>query len=213
MSAPDPWPPHRDILTDPDAPALPPATPSEPSTAPAVLVREAADGDHSAWCLLVERFGPAMWATARSYGLSGADADDAVQAAWLRLVESLHAIRDPRGIGGWLVTTTRRETLRLARERRDVQPSHEPADLIPDPACEDAATAVLDADRGNRLWLAVESMEEPCRTLLRLIATAPESGTHQLAVRLGMPRGSVGPTRGRCLRRLRTLVSAEETLH
>jgi RNA polymerase sigma factor (sigma-70 family) len=174
-----------------------------------VLVLAAAEGDHHAWCQLVDRFGAAMWATARSYGLSGADADDAVQGAWLRLVENLSAIRDPRGIGGWLITTTRREASRLARRRQGERLAGEP----PDQAQADAATAVLDADQGLRLWQAVETMQEPCRTLLRLVATAPDSGTHQLAVRLGMPTGSVGPTRARCLRRLRTLISAEEASH
>ncbi|GLW07923.1 RNA polymerase sigma factor [Microtetraspora sp. NBRC 13810] len=201
-------------LYDPDPPYDPgPAPPggSVVTEAPehARLLRAAAVGDHTAWDGLVERFSPAMWASARAYGLSAADADDAVQGAWLRLLESLHSIRDPRGVGRWLVTTTRREALRLLRERRGEHLTGE--ESPPDRQQPDAAALVLDTERADLLWRAVASLSEPCRTLLSLLATAPGTGMQQIATRLGMPRGSVGPTRARCLRRLRTLVE-EETL-
>jgi RNA polymerase sigma factor (sigma-70 family) len=174
------------------------------------LLRSAADGDAAAWDALVARFEPVMWATARAYGLCAADADDAVQAAWLRLVENLCAIRDPARVGGWLLTTTRREAALLARKGRAVRLTPEPPEPGEEP---DAFAAVFDADRRRRLWAAVATLPEPCRTLLRLLATAPDAGNHRLAVRLGMPVGSVGPTRSRCLRHLRTLFAAEEAGH
>jgi RNA polymerase sigma factor (sigma-70 family) len=149
-----------------------------------------------------------MWAVARAFGLSAADAADAVQAAWLRLVERLDRIRDPARIGAWLVTTTRNEALLLCRKGRAVTPTHTPPE--PERAdADDPALAVLSADEARRLWQAVDALDEPCRSLLRLLVTAPESGYARIAARLGMPIGSVGPMRGRCLNRLRKLVEAD----
>ncbi|MFC4589361.1 RNA polymerase sigma factor [Sphaerisporangium corydalis] len=160
--------------------------------------------DETAWRELVERFGYRMWAVARAFGLGPADAADAVQAAWLRLVESLPSIRDPERVGAWLVTTTRHEAARIGRRRAGAPLTGLPADI---PAMDgDPAAALLSEDEGRRLWAAVDTLREPCRSLLRLIVTAPEAGYAQLARRLGMPIGSIGPTRIRCLRRLRTLL-------
>ncbi|MEV7013510.1 sigma-70 family RNA polymerase sigma factor [Streptosporangium sp. NPDC051022] len=175
-------------------------------------------GDQAAWDALVTRFSGRLWAVARAHGLSAADAADAVQGTWLRLVESLHTVRDPERIGAWLLTTLRREASLLSRRTRGERLVADPADdehaasgrapagqVHPDPAL-----TVLSADEGRRLWQAVEAMHEPCRSLLLLMATAPDAGVHQLAGRLGMPSGSYGPTRGRCLNRLRIMLTAQE---
>ncbi|WP_336213557.1 RNA polymerase sigma factor [Nonomuraea sp. LPB2021202275-12-8] len=170
---------------------------------PAELLSAAADGDQRAWDELESRFGPRMWAVARACGLSEADAADAVQGSWLRLLEHLHSIRDPAGVGAWLATTARREALLLLRKA-----SHGPGfDLphVPDPA-----SAVLEADGNRLLWKTVSTLQEPCRTLLHLVAT--DLGSRQVAMRLGVPVGSVGPTRARCLEKLRTLISLQETV-
>ncbi|MFI6594864.1 RNA polymerase sigma factor [Nonomuraea sp. NPDC050536] len=169
---------------------------------PAVLLDAAADGDHAAWVELTNRFGPRLWAAVRACGLGEADAADAVQGAWLRLLESLHTIKDPAGVGAWLTTTARREALLILRKEVPGLPSYLPVSE-PDPAAE-----VLDADIGQRLWQAVSDLHEPCRSMLRLVAV----GERQLATRLGLPPGSVGPTRARCLERLRTLISPQETV-
>ncbi|MER5321793.1 RNA polymerase sigma factor [Streptosporangium roseum] len=175
-------------------------------------------GDQAAWDVLVNRFSGPLWSAVRAYDLSAADAADAVQGAWLRLVESLHTIRDPDRIGPWLFTTAKREAALLSRRNRGERLIADPAGTEhahPDPALAghvhpDPAVAVLTADEGRRLWRAVEEMHEPCRSLFRLMATAPDAGVHQLAGRLGMPSGSYGPTRGRCLNRLRTVLTAQE---
>ncbi|MFJ2032667.1 RNA polymerase sigma factor [Streptosporangium sp. NPDC087985] len=174
-------------------------------------------GDQAAWDMLVRRFSGLLWSAVRAYDLSAADAADAVQGTWLRLVESLHTIRDPDRIGPWLFTTAKREASLLSRrsrgERLVADPAAEHAHPGPMPAGHvhpDPAVAVLIADEGRRLWRAVEEMHEPCRSLFRLMATAPDAGVHQLAGRLGMPSGSYGPTRGRCLNRLRAMLTAQE---
>ncbi|MER6510376.1 sigma-70 family RNA polymerase sigma factor [Nonomuraea sp. NPDC048881] len=178
---------------------------------PAELLRDAADGDRSAWDEMESRFGPRMWALARSCGLGEADAADAVQGAWLRLLQHMHDIRDPSRVGGWLMTTTRREALLLLRKEPSgllvADPEGRPTfGAVEEP---DPASAVLEADGRRLLWKSVSALQEPCRTLLQLVAT--DLGNQQMAMRLGLPVGSVGPTRARCLEKLRTLLSLQET--
>ncbi|WP_068929015.1 RNA polymerase sigma factor [Planobispora rosea] len=170
-------------------------------------------GDQAAWDAMVKRLSPLVWSAVRAYGLGAADAADAAQGAWLRLVEHLPGIRDPERIGSWMFTTARREASLLRRRNQDERLVPEP--IEPDDRVDaghahaDPALAVLTADEGRRLWRTVESMHEPCRSLLRLMAQAPDAGVRQLAGRLGMPTGSYGPTRGRCLDRLRAMLAPE----
>ncbi|MGL5828075.1 MAG: RNA polymerase sigma factor, partial [Angustibacter sp.] len=110
-----------------------------------VLLCQAAQGQAAAWDELVRRFERLVWSIARSYRLTPADAGDAVQTTWLRLVEHLGGIKEPERLGAWLATTTRRESLRIVsrrrRERGDLADEHLirlPAD---GPAVEDALLA------------------------------------------------------------------------
>ncbi|WP_449062293.1 RNA polymerase sigma factor [Planomonospora algeriensis] len=168
-------------------------------------------GDQDAWDVVVKRFGPLVWSVVRAHGLSAADASDIVQGTWLRFLESLSGIRDPERIASWLCTTARREAALLLRRSRGEQLTAEPVEPAdPTGHSADPVLAVLAADEGRRLWRAVESMDEPCRSLFRLMATAPDAGVRQLAGRLGMPTGSYGPTRRRCLDRLRSLLVPQE---
>jgi RNA polymerase sigma factor (sigma-70 family) len=171
---------------------------------PAELVLAAASGDQSAWDGLVARFGARMWAVARACGLGEQDAADAVQGAWLRLLEHLYDLKDPAGVGAWLATTTRREALLLLKKAK---PGPGVLDVTHEP---DPESAVLEADGNRLLWKTVATLKEPCRSLLTLVAT--DLGSRQVAVRLGLPVGSVGPTRARCLQKLRTLISLQETV-
>ncbi|MFI7637555.1 RNA polymerase sigma factor [Nonomuraea sp. NPDC049400] len=170
---------------------------------PAELLVAAAGGDRSAWDELESTFGPRMWAVARACGLSPSDAADAVQGSWLRLLQHLQSIRDPAGVGGWLMTTVRREAFLLLRKERAGVSSFE---VVEDP---DPESAVLEADGRRLLWKTVSTLPEPCRSLLQLVAN--DVGNQQIAARLGFPIGSVGPTKARCLEKLRTLLSLQET--
>jgi len=166
---------------------------------------EAPEPDRAAWDDLVARYGGRMWAVARAHGLSEADAADAVQGAWLRLVESLDRIRDPDRIGAWLITTTRHEAARL---RRRPQSEPVPGPDLPAIAVPDPAAAVVDADYGRHLWRRLDELGEPCRSLLRMFVLHPQARYAQIAMWLNLPVGSIGPTRARCMARLRAL--AEE---
>lgn len=164
------------------------------------LVVRARDGDGDAWARLVERHSGLLWSIARSYGLNDADAGDAVQTTWLRLVERIDELREPAAAACWLATTARNESLRLARRRGRALPTV-PAPREPEP---DPARVVAARERLGMVGAALERLPLRCRTLLRLFALAPSHA--EMAAALGIPVGSVGPTRARCLESLRRLV-------
>lgn len=165
------------------------------------LVVRARDGDGAAWARLVERHSGLLWSIARSHGLNDADSGDVVQTTWLRLVERIDGLRDPSATVCWLATTARNESLRLVRRRgRDLPVV--PAPRAPEP---EPDRVVLDRERVGLVGAALEALPRRCRTLLRLFALAP--GQSELAAALGIPVGSVGPTRARCLNALRRLVA------
>ncbi|MEU8802626.1 sigma-70 family RNA polymerase sigma factor [Spirillospora sp. NPDC048819] len=169
------------------------------------LVVRARDGDGAAWARLVERHSGLLWSIARSHGLNDADAGDVVQTTWLRLVERIDGLRDPSATGCWLATTARNESLRLVRRRGRDRPVV-PAPRAPEPRAPEPGPdrVVLGRERLGRVGAALESLPRRCRTLLRLFALA--SSHAELAAALGIPVGSVGPTRARCLDALRRLV-------
>lgn len=173
----------------------------------ASLVRAAADGDQQAWDALVERFNGLVWSVARGYRLSTTDAADVVQTAWLRLVERLDTIRDPERVGAWLATTTRREALRVIRGAGRQVPTDEEWRLEPrEPDDPPPETGLLEAERDAVLWASVQALSEPCQRLLRVLMAGPPPSYEEVAAALDMPIGSIGPTRGRCLERLRQVV-------
>ncbi|HEX2029184.1 MAG TPA: sigma-70 family RNA polymerase sigma factor [Nitriliruptorales bacterium] len=174
----------------------------------AELVRAATAGDQRAWDGLVERFTGLVWSVARAHRLTTADAADVVQTTWLRLVEHLDTIRDPRRVGAWLATTARREALRTLRTTGRELPTDDEGDLRPTSMDTDAADQpLLAAERDALLWDVVESLTDQCRRLLRVLAADPPPTYQQVAAALGMPVGSIGPTRARCLDRLRAAVA------
>ncbi|TYB38355.1 RNA polymerase sigma factor [Actinomadura chibensis] len=164
------------------------------------LVVRARGGDGAAWARLVERHSGLLWSIARSHGLNDADSGDVVQTTWLRLVERIDGLRDPAATGCWLATTARNESLRLVRLRGRDLPLV-PAPRAPEPGPDRVA---LSRERLGLVGAALEALPRRCRTLLRLFAVA--SSHAELAAALGIPLGSVGPTRARCLDALRRLV-------
>jgi RNA polymerase sigma factor (sigma-70 family) len=173
------------------------------------LLAAAAAGDQHAWDALVQRHTSLLWSIARSYRLSNADAADVVQTTWLRLVEHLDKIADPERIPGWLATTARRECIHLIR--RTDRHAEAPAELpdLPDDGPELDA-ALLRGERDAELWRALARLDELCQRLLRVLMSDPPPAYADVAEALGMKIGSIGPTRGRCLDKLRALVQSPE---
>jgi RNA polymerase sigma factor (sigma-70 family) len=181
------------------------------------LVRAAADGDAGAWEELVESFSGLVWSVSRSYRLNPADAADVFQTVWLRLAEHLSAIRDPSHVGAWLATTARRESLRVARgdsrivliddpESLDSGQSDEPS---PEQALLDTEQAMIDSERATRLWRAFGELSAHCQRLLRVLNAVPPPSYAEAAIALDMRVGSIGPTRARCLRKLRQRLASQ----
>jgi RNA polymerase sigma factor (sigma-70 family) len=169
--------------------------------------------DEIAWQNLVERYGWLLRSTAARFRLTPAEADDAVQTTWLRLVEHLDRIDDPSRLPGWLATTVRRECLRTLRRSKREQPSFD-EDGLPD-VPDDAApldAALLDEERDAALWRALDQMPARCRLLIRVLMASPPPSYAEVAAALDMPIGSIGPTRQRCLDRLRRIAEAEGAL-
>ena len=157
-------------------------------------------GDAAALDELVRALTPILWQAARSYGLSEDAARDVVQNAWLSLVRTAAQVRDSQAIGGWLLTTTRRLAWRSTQTREI--PVDEWAPQMPDlgPTPEDATIAGMEA---RALWHAVSELDARCQRLLRVIAFDDRPDYAALAAETGMAVGSIGPTRRRCLDKLR----------
>jgi len=183
---------------------------SEPGrgTRIAGLVSAAREGNEEALGQIVTELSPMLWQVARATGLSSGDAEDVLQTVWMRLVAHLDDIHDSAALTGWLVITTRREAWRVrAAERRQLPADHGSFDELPDqgPGSEEQ---VIMNDQRRVLWTAIGRLSARCQELLRIIAFTPRPDYAAVAAALGMPVGSIGPTRGRCLAKLRALLAS-----
>jgi RNA polymerase sigma factor (sigma-70 family) len=181
------------------------------------LVIRARNGDRQAWDALVERYAPLIWSNCRRYRLGGADADDVGQSVWLQLVEHLGTLRDPAALPGWLATTTRRECGRVLRTAHGPHAARYTPN-VEDIADEQTGTAeqeLLAAERHAALREAFLQLPPCDQQLIALLIQDPPAPYAKISSSLGIPVGSIGPTRGRCLDRLRrhpalaTLINAE----
>ncbi|MEV8438575.1 sigma-70 family RNA polymerase sigma factor [Actinosynnema sp. NPDC051121] len=175
----------------------------------AACVVAARDGDRRALDVLVADLTPLVWHVARGHGLDRSTAEDVVQTVWLALLRHLDRLVEPRALAGWLVVATRREAQRTwTPARREAALSDELAEQLESEhgLPEDAA---LVTDRDHRLWRAFGRLSQKCQELLRLTVLAGRAEYRAVAEALSMPRGSIGPTRGRCLTMLRAHLDAE----
>jgi RNA polymerase sigma factor (sigma-70 family) len=177
------------------------------------LVASAAGGDTAAWNALVDRYARLVWAVARSYRLSAADAADVSQTTWLRLVEKLDTIKDPERLAGWLATTAKREAIRtlrlVGREIPDFTVNENRPPGLEEWAGQTPEEVALLVGEHERLWRGFQSLSEACRTLLWFVAVAPLGSYAEVSAALDMPIGSIGPTRSRCLAQLRAYLTSE----
>lgn len=172
-------------------------------------LEQAREGERGALDEVVRELNPLLWHVARAQGLTAEHAADVVQTTWLELLRRLHEIRSPQALTAWLVSTTRREAWRTrARLRKQAHEGVEVLDEIGD-ATVDVPELVATADRDGVLWRHVRRLSERCRTLLRIVAFVDRPDYSVVAEALGMPRGSIGPTRGRCLAKLREMLLAD----
>ncbi len=179
-----------------------PGTDGQPDLA--ALVEAARRGEPCAWRGLVQRFTPLVRGIACRYRLGEHDAEDVAQVIWLRLVEHLHRLREPLALPGWIATTAHHESLRLARGRARTLPV-DPLDdsaqafLGQDP---DVDADLLQAEQVEAVRAGLADLPTAQRDLLLLLAADPPLSYREISARLGMPIGSIGPTRARTLARL-----------
>jgi RNA polymerase sigma factor (sigma-70 family) len=169
------------------------------------LVIRARNGDSQAWDALVERYAPLVWSICRRYRLGSADAEDVNQSVWLALVDQLAALREPAALPGWLATTTQRECRRVLRTTRGPQMAWYVPDAE-DIADEHAVTAeeeLLQAERHAALREAFTYLPPSCQQLIGMLIQDPPVPYAKISTELGIPIGSIGPSRRRCVDKLR----------
>ncbi|WP_433040455.1 RNA polymerase sigma factor [Dactylosporangium sp. CS-033363] len=169
-------------------------------------------GDAAAWEELTGRYSNLLWSIARSLGMNEADAADVVQTSWLRLLEHLDGIRNPRRLGAWLATIVRHESLTIHRRAARLQVG------APDePEGWDGVVAVADPledgllrdERDAALWHALGLLRPTCQRLMRVLMADPPPSYAEIAAALDIPMGSIGPTRQRCFACLRELLDGD----
>ena len=169
------------------------------------LVTRAATGDRHAWDALVEQFSPLIWSLCRKYRLADADAEDVGQKVWLQLVGHLDTIRDPAALPGWLVTVTRRECLQVLSAAHRSAPAGYLTDIqnMADDQSRTAEQDLLAAERHAALREAFAALPPSGQQLIALLLHDPPLSYTEVSARLGIPIGSIGPTRRRYVDKLR----------
>ncbi len=190
-------------------PVTVPASELDRSARIAGLVSAAREGSDDALGQIVAELSPLLWQVARAAGLSSGDAEDVLQTVWMRLLSHLDGIRTSTALTAWLVVTTRREAWRVrAAGRRHLPADQDWLAALPDQGAKPEEQAIIDEQR-HTLWAAIGQLSPRCQELLRIIAFVPRPDYQAVAAELGMPVGSIGPTRGRCLSKLRALLASD----
>ena len=175
----------------------------------AQLVRRATDGDWWAWERLIDQYGRLIWATTHSFKLPESDAADVVQATWLRLLENIHRLEYPERVGSWLAATARHECLRSLTARRKIVLSLDDTPLdrveLHEPEIDER---LLAEERAQTVREALSRLPRQWQRLLELLMADPPASYAEISDQLGVPMGSIGPTRSRSLERLRTILQA-----
>ena len=172
------------------------------------LVRRAAQGDQEAWEGLIGQFSRLIWSITVDFKLTESDAADVVQTTWLRLLEHIDRIEHPARVGSWLAATARNACLRSLAAKKRVVLGHEDADLDDNIGQEPEIDEHLIAnERARTVQDALSRLPRRWQRLLELLMADPPTSYSEISDQLGLPVGSIGPTRGRCMARLRVLLT------
>lgn len=168
------------------------------------LVRDCVSGDQAAWNELVERYGRLVYSIALKVGLGAADADDVFQTVFSIVLRRLESLRDQERLSAWLIRTTYRESWRHAKRLRG-------RSELPDEVSADDEPSGEDIERNERQHIVRQALRElggPCKDLLEALFFTPEEPRYdEIAGRLGIKIGSIGPTRARCFAKLQKLLA------
>jgi RNA polymerase sigma factor (sigma-70 family) len=186
---------------------MPVQSPNTPDIAG--LVRSAMAGDLRAWERLVEQYARLIWSITADFKLAESDAADVAQTTWLRLLEHIDRIEYPDRVGSWLAATARNECLRnlAARKRVVLAPDEEVLSGVV-AAGPEVDERILADERDQVVRDALSRLPRRWQRLLELLMADPPTSYADISDELGLPVGSIGPTRGRCLAQLRVLLQA-----
>jgi RNA polymerase sigma factor (sigma-70 family) len=165
------------------------------------LLESAARGTESAWQEIIDRYSPLVLSVCRKYGLTGVDIEDVASAVWLRLVANVRRIREPEALPGWLRTTIRRECLMLLRHKNRQIPTD--STLFGGVTEPEFDASLIAAERRATARDAFAQLPERDRELLSMLFSDPPKPYQEISSTLGIPVGAIGPTRARCLARVR----------
>lgn len=177
------------------------------------LIEAAVSGDEAAWHELVARYTPLLASVLRRSGLAAVESQDVAQTVWLRLVEQLRNLREPRALPSWLITTAKREALRCVSDRQRSVP-YDPLDpsWLPFSKGAEPDADLLRAERHEVLLAGLAELPARQRELLLLFVVDPPLSYAQISERAAIPPGSIGPTRARALDRLRGTFAVRDYL-
>lgn len=172
------------------------------------LVLAARDGDRGAWIEIVSEFEGLVWRVARTYRLTESDALDVCQSTWLKVVTKLETLREPERFAGWITTIAEREALTLLRRANREQPTEDVAAMALEPLSDESDQPLLERELVHQVRQAFLTLSAQCRLLLTVLLAEPSPSYTEAADILGMPIGSIGPRRQRCLQSLRVSMGA-----
>lgn len=174
------------------------------------LVDDCIAGNQESWNRIVERHTPLIWAIARAHRLSAADCEDVSQTTWMRVIQHLGKLRDPEKLSQWIAVSARRESLKhIEKSGRSVPVGDSPVFDRSEPSENHPEGAALAKERDNEVLLAYCALSPKCQALLGLLVTDPPMSYDEISATLGIPRGSLGPNRSRCLAHLKKLLQRE----
>ncbi len=179
---------------------LPPAR--APAVSDAEVIEACLGGDESAWGELIGRYGRLVYSIPRRYRFADSDADDVFQSVFAILHQKMGTIRDRDRLAAWLIRTTHRECYRIGRRSESYADLDEMIADVGEPAQEQA-------DRWERQHLVRQALRRlggPCEELLSALFLSPEPSYDDVARRLGIKVGSIGPTRARCFAKLEKIL-------
>lgn len=182
----------------------------------AIALTEYREGNHQALGELVREATPLLWHTVRAQGVDPDAAEDVVQSTWVALVRHADSIAEPKAVLKWLLVTAKRAAWESVRKHRDDEkrrtelPDDSPEHPMALPAKDPLPDAeVLREERDRILWTSLQKLPGRCQELLRLVSLADRPDYRHISAAIGMPMGSIGSTRGRCLAKLRTILDEQ----
>lgn len=173
------------------------------------LLAAAGGGDARAWNVIVARYERLVWSVVRGYRLGEASSADVCQTVWLRLVENVDRIREPERLPAWLCSTARNEALRVSRSQKRTVPTELDSERK-DETLADLDAGLLVDERNAALMAAFAELDPEAQQLLRLLVIDPPLDYDTIAELIGRPKGSIGPTRARCLEKLRRILERHQ---